>query len=146
MSTDERRLDLRIAGYQFPEMAGHGAAKTDWDDANWLMIAGKVLADFGDAWSFMEPCMSVFEAQHLGNWLQQIADGERPDRLDFLEPCLAFTVEAGASPVVVVKFSHRASRSRRFDEPVGVAFALGTDDLAKAAVEWREEAARFPPR
>lgn len=66
VSTDGKRLDLRIAGYQYPALLGTGAGEAEWDDANWLISAGKVLAGFGDAWSFAEPCMTVFEAQRLG--------------------------------------------------------------------------------
>ena len=143
-STDGKRLDLRIAGYQFPDLLGHDADETAWDDANWLIVAGRVLVDVGYGWSFAEPCMSAFEALRLGVWLQQATDGGHPVPLGFLEPCLAFSLID--SSTVAVRFSHEAAPSRRVDEPVDVEFSLGAGWLARAADEWLAEVRLFPPR
>jgi hypothetical protein len=147
VSTDGKRLDLRIAGYQYPAMTGSGAAEQECDDANWLIIAGHVLAGFGDSWSFAEPCMTVFEARRLGDWLNRAADGRRPEPLGFMEPCLTFAIppDEGAM-TVMMRFSHEAAPSRRFDEPVEVLFPMDVDELRQAAMDWVGEAGRLPPR
>ena len=144
---DGKKLDLRIAGYQFPAMIGRSAGENDWDDANWLMIAGKVTVGFGDSWSFAEPCMTVFDAERLGVWLALVADGGRPDDLGFLEPCLVFAVSTDGDVVtVVVSFSHEAVSGRREGGPVDLAFTMALGQVKQAAADWVEDVARFPPR
>lgn len=65
----------------------------------------------------------------------------------FVEPCLTFTADRdGQAVTILVKFSHEAAPSRRFDEPRELAFPMGTDDLAQAVAAWKDELARFPPR
>ena len=144
MSTDEKSLDLRIAGYEFPRIAGHGAGLEEWDDANWLVIAGRVCVGFGDAWSFCHPCMTAFEAQLLGEWLEQVSEGGTPDPLGFLEPNLWF---AAPNPkTVVVRFSYESSPSQQYDGQAEVVYPLDADELARAASEWMDEVRQHPPR
>ena len=126
-------------------MPGTGAAVTAWDDTNWLIIAGRILADFDDPWSFAEPCMTAFDARNLGEWLQQAADGQHPARIDFLEPNLAFTLTDPTT--ATVEFAQEAARpGTPIDGHVEVALPMHPAALAQAAADWRTETDAYPPR
>jgi hypothetical protein len=85
----DRSITLAIDGYQFP-----GTAATD-DDSEWLYVAGTVTAE-GRTWSFRDPCLRANEFVSLVAWLKALSerrDGILDQRIDFMEPNLAFLFE-----------------------------------------------------
>src|SRR5881392_1642007 len=103
-SYDGASVELRIAGYEFPDYKVRSAdvavrwlqaldvaqalpsafpradAKKlarDWD-ANWLQVCGDVTLVDRRAWVFEEPCLMTWEARELGSWLGEVAAGGVP--------------------------------------------------------------------
>ena len=104
LAFDGTRFSLSIAGYQYPGNTGSGPH--DWD-ANWLDVAGVLHLPDGRSHSFLDPCLTTWEARGLATWLAAVAAGiasppedeSLPD-LTFTEPCLAFSVaEGGNGPI-----------------------------------------------
>lgn len=101
-SADGTRVRLRLVGYQFPNASG--------EDANWLIVGGRVRLADGRAWTFTDPALLTWEARELGTWLTGAAYGQvtvvpqdqaavLPDGDEtpegaaiFVEPNLAFSV------------------------------------------------------
>lgn len=80
-------INLAIDGFQFP-----GAPDIDGD---WLNVAGTVRAK-GQTWSFRDPCLLADELVSLVAWLRALSegrDGILDQRIEFLEPNLAFEFE-----------------------------------------------------
>jgi hypothetical protein len=105
------RIDLRIVDYQYPEITGDGTGK-GWD-ANWLVVAGDAVTEDGRGWSFLDPCLTTWEARELGDWLRGVVDGSlTPTPLDcggagrllaFTEPNLAFSFADRTDDAVVIR-------------------------------------------
>lgn len=96
LAIDGTRFSLSIAGYQFPGSTGSGP--DDWD-ANWLSVAGDLQLPDGRSHSFVDPCLTTWEARRLADWLSAVAAGVaapakhgREPGLTFTEPCVAFSV------------------------------------------------------
>ncbi len=69
-------LELRVIGYQFPDLeAGGEPPGGDSSDANWLVVSGVVCTAAGTAWSFRHPSLLTWELTELVRWLRQVADG-----------------------------------------------------------------------
>lgn len=156
-SEDGTVVDLRVTGYQFPDLMGpHDAAESAFGDANWLLVSGRVRKANGRGWAFADPCLLVDEAQALAGWLRTAAAGRFPgyrrrdgSPLTFLEPSLRFALRArdGDRVVVRVGFAHECGPDpRRGGRPATVLLRMSSSRLAQAAGEWSEEIARFPRR
>src|SRR5215475_14419190 len=105
-SSDGASVELRIAGYEFPDYPAPALGSPvpgagDWD-ANWLQVAGNVTLADGRTWAFEDPCLTTWEARGLGEWLREVSAGtERPFRgirepqgwLVFTEPNLSLTLQ-----------------------------------------------------
>jgi hypothetical protein len=160
LTSDDSRIDLRPVRYQF------GAARGDFWDDNWLVIAGKVATGAG-RWSFTEAALMVDEAHKLARWLRRAAaglvpvseldaDGELVPDLDFLEPLLAFSVagRTGDQVLLRVHLSAEAAPPWSLDEdgdaPEYYQYAIElpctADALTTAADTWAAELSAFPPR
>ena len=138
-------LDLRIVGYQFLAQIELEAVVEGFDwDANWLIVAGRVTAAFGEAWSFAEPCLTTVESSKLGEWLRLAAGGDSCPTLGFTEPCLTFSVESSEDLVTVCV--HFGSEAVPAFQPVALLFRMTHSGLADAANEWINEVSRFPER
>jgi hypothetical protein len=119
-SPDGVSVELRIAGYQFPDYKVHSAdvavrrlqaltkfphadpkkLARDWD-ANWLQVCGNITLADGKTWAFEQPCLTTWDARELGSWLREVPAGTVPPSgtdepgqfLEFLEPNIAFSLE-----------------------------------------------------
>lgn len=152
-------VSLRPIRYQFPH-----TEKGNWDDLNWLVIAGEVESSDG-SWTFQDPCLQTTEACRLGGWLREAADGSiapgEPDEagdispdLGFIEPNIAFGLEArdGGDVSLRVYFSlesappwsgeERRTVSHRFF----VRCWLSEDALRLSADDWMSALEGFPER
>ncbi|MFN8075369.1 MAG: hypothetical protein U0Q15_08130 [Kineosporiaceae bacterium] len=162
-STDGTELELTVAGYEFPDLAELADA-SDWD-ANWLVVAGRLVLADGRTWSFRDPSLVVDEAQQLGRWLLAAADGRVPEvpvaepkepadrrMLVFVEPNLAFSVarrEAG-SVAVRVWLSHETV-APWVEEPWAfdaqeIVLVVPAAELAAAGKVWLDAMSAFPRR
>jgi hypothetical protein len=102
-SRDGASLELGPTGYQFGAnpLAPVG---TDWD-ANWLLVHGEVHTADGAAWTFLDPCLTAWEALSISRWLRDAAAGRIAvaehwsgveDLLHFTEPNVAFQPAAAS--------------------------------------------------
>lgn len=151
---------LSPMGYQFPAQAGSG--DQDWD-ANWLIVAGSVIAEDGRRWSFRAPCLTTWEARSLTDWLRAAAAGEvapvnskdgveEDDLLTFTEPTLALSLLTFTEDEAVVRvhLSLEAAPPHVSDPTDLYAFSvrlrLSLTALTAAADDWERELAPFPTR
>jgi hypothetical protein len=68
---DGVEVELRIAGYQFPDAEVDPVGR-GWD-ANWLVIAGRVRTAPGEEWTFRDPGLTTWEVAEVADWLEQAA-------------------------------------------------------------------------
>jgi hypothetical protein len=158
-------LELEVLGYQFPDhrskqetrekaIAGGliGRPSAERWDANWLVIRGYVQTSRG-SWKFEDPCLETWEARSLCDCLTRVAAGEPNERLDFIEPNLAFNVASPRNDAqlvgVVVEFGLEARppwSSPEVFEQSPVNFDFRRTDLAQAAADLAGELDRYPER
>ncbi len=94
---DLSKFELRVAGYQFPDI------ESDKFDANWLVIEGRVAPADGRAWEFRDPALLTWEVQGLSSWLEALASEQTvEEREDFLEPNLYFEVAARDEDTITI--------------------------------------------
>lgn len=133
---------LRVVDYQF-------GAGDDWYDSNWLVIAGDVSCSDG-TWSFRDPCLLTTEATSLGHWLVRSADSSLDvERLDFIEPNLAFERLSNADDLVVLRIEFDLEARPPFadaDGPYFVDLPVPARTCASAGESWLEAVRRFPSR
>jgi hypothetical protein len=104
LALDGTQFSLSIAGYQYPGNTGSGP--DDWD-ANWLSVAGDLRLPDGRSHSFLDPCLTTWEARELATWLAAVAAGiaspaedQSLPALTFTEPCVAFGLaDGGGGPI-----------------------------------------------
>lgn len=149
-ATSVARLQLRVVGYQFPEICGgreqpHAGGEPDWD-ANWLLVRGTVTAADGGTWSFQEPCLTTWEAAALADWLDNAAARQLAPGLTFTEPNLEFrTASDGDQIVLTVGLSHE-SRCPGHPDAHEIVLDSTADAIRVAAQEWRQQILGRPPR
>lgn len=141
-------LELRIAGYQFPE-----EERDPWD-SNWLLVSVRVLSPEG-SWSVEDPCLTTWEAKRLVSWLVQAAARE-PSAvpITFTEPNL--TVVAGAvagDPNAVhvraafaLELRPPWARTAAGSDDLTVDLDVRRGDLARAAASLLSDLVDFPQR
>ncbi len=146
-NTPGHRFELTVAGYQFPSVT-HG-----WDDANWLVV--EVAAKGSDGtWRFRDPALQTTELARLADWLDAVGSGRRPvpQRMDFLEPTLAFELQEPESRRFRIIFELDARPPRAEDRDperwaeVWLEFEPSSAQLGAAAAELRATLSRFPER
>ena len=161
VSSDRASVDLEISAYEFPERQARGPQ--DWD-ANWLVVRGEIVLADGTGWSFREPCLTTWDAERLGAWLEKAAAGEIAPSLEddedglvlvFLEPNLGFSVESRTAGMIRLRV-HLSLESlppwlrNAEDRPDHHAYCVLLDmlaaDLASSADRWLRETKRYPPR
>jgi len=82
----DRRLSLRILGYQFGDKA---MANVGIDDDSWLLV--EVEAQEGDlTWKRIDACLTVAEAYALARWLRGIGGSSGEATFEGIEPSLQF--------------------------------------------------------
>jgi hypothetical protein len=144
-SRDGQTLELRILGYQFPDLG------TSEYDSNWLVVTGKVTHSRG-SWQFTNPCLLTFEAEQLATWMDRVAHAKLPsDTCDFMEPNLEFRALNIDRRILRVYFDLGARPSWAARGYVGtqdlwVEFPIEELDLKLAAREWHTELTKYPQR
>ncbi len=82
-------LELKVAGYQFPDLPDAQY------DSNWLLIEGAASIG-GRSWTFRDPSLLTYELAALAAWLRDLAeDKEVQPEMSFIEPNLSFRKEGG---------------------------------------------------
>ncbi|WP_193081678.1 WapI family immunity protein [Brevibacterium aurantiacum] len=170
---ENTKLDLRIAGYQWPnqETEDQPADAASWD-SNWLVVEGAVRAGDGTRWSFQDPSLTTWEVSRLSDWLQQIAEvastspvpieeasaAERPEVdehvpkcLTFTEPNLSFAVDKQSESQVelLIGLSHEAAAPPIDPESPKrsqVAIVTSRQQIQDAAVALRDQLTAYPAR
>jgi hypothetical protein len=145
-ATNRSSFELKIVGYEFPELAD-----VEYD-SNWLEIAINVCAAQG-AWTATHPSLLTYEVEHLADWFEGLAEG-RPvdDKVHFIEPNLSFEVQGTESEKrlrVYFELESRPSWAPWEGVPqknLWVQFPLSEIDLLGAAQSLRTELSRFPQR
>lgn len=146
-NTSGHRFELAISGYQFP------SAADSWHDANWLVIEVSARGPEG-AWRFSDPALLTNEVARLADWLEAVGSGRRPvnQRMDFLEPVLAFELREPTSRMFRILFElegrppwAEVREPERWAE-AWVEFEPDASELRAAAAELRTMLGRFPER
>ncbi|KIZ17593.1 hypothetical protein SNA_14020 [Streptomyces natalensis ATCC 27448] len=151
-------IGLRPLGYQFPVASGDR-----WDD-NWLVIGAEVTTPAG-SWSFTDPCLLIDEACEVSAWLRAVATGRMPDAkpdpeghlapdLSFVEPVLAFSQvrwHDGTGALRIHLSLEAAPPWQQHDEDLDlyqyvIEIETVRTELIRAAEEWDQRLAQFPPR
>jgi hypothetical protein len=164
VSSSRALVELRPTGYQYSEAGGAAAEPAgrtaeppgDWD-ANWLVIRGDVTAADGRSWSFTDPCLTTWEAEHLSVWLDAVSRdaADQDDAAVFTEPNISFFIDGrdGDRVRMRVRFSHESLPGWLPRNVAGwqageysVALEVTTADLAGAARAWDRERQAFPAR
>lgn len=128
------------------------------EETDWLVVRGDVRTADGRSWSFVDACLTTWEARGLAEWLRGAAAGAVPPTSGrrgagevraFAEPNLALSVAAGRAEAVTVRFHFAlesgppwlADDADRVDFAVAVSTAPA--DLTRAAEEWERELAPY---
>jgi hypothetical protein len=142
---DGQSLQLTVLRYQF-------AGGDNEYDLNWLIVRGEVRTHV-ESWSFEDPCLLAAEATTLGSWLRHVTNPQAYyQRLDFIEPNLAFDVAARSEDAVTIRvFFELEARPRGSEGSVGdddcwLDLNLEIRSLQTASDEWLAELELFPVR
>ncbi len=139
-------FQLNINGYAEPHARNYSRA-------NWLRIKISASGPFG-SWRTECPGLTTYEAGWLADWLEEAAKGtETRQRLDFLEPSLAFLLldlPEGLTLRICLEGQVRPqwmSPRPAGQHEVWLDFPLpAAESFARAAADLRRELARFPER
>jgi hypothetical protein len=145
-TTDGHSLELRILGYQYPDM------ETEEYDSNWLIVEGQIMHPRG-GWKFRDPCLLTYEASRLAAWLESLARGSTPEtEVGFIEPNISFrSVVSSAEPTLRVYFELEARPPWALSAVVGdeqcwIDFPVSEFELRRAAATLFDQLKKYPPR
>lgn len=146
-SSSGQAFELTIVRYQYPNCG------TEYYDANWLVIKGRVQHSRG-SWVFIDPCLLTDEVAELCQWLLDVASGATVNsECEFIEPNLRFAHVANSTgDLLRIYFELEARPDWAYtgtvddDDLCWVEFPLLNLDLRVAAVALREQLETFPPR
>ncbi|WP_433390399.1 WapI family immunity protein [Micromonospora sp. KLBMP9576] len=154
-SDDGARVRIRPVGYQpgvGPPDDPDDAA--EWDD--WLLVETDARTADGQAWSHLDPCLTVVEAYALAGWLRGWAGTAGPAEPEavvrFTEPNLAFRARLlrRRRLALTVEFSSGSLPPWLPRRPLNAVYpltlAVSADALAAAARQWAREADAYPRR
>ncbi len=147
-SRDLSEFELRVAGYQFPEI--------DYDgyDSNWLIVKIRAAPAGERPWKSTDPSLLTWEVERLSSWLDALGAG-RPveDEEYFIEPNLRFEVVDRDEDTITMRvyFELESRPPWFFADGAGMAdlwvdLHVDGDDLRAAAEGLRHDLRRFPPR
>ena len=87
---DDKKLSLRIVGYQFPEITKNSF----YDDGNWLNLEISYTANSqSNPRTRIDACIETWEVDSLAKTLKQMLDGTQTQYVsDFLEPYLEISI------------------------------------------------------
>ena len=139
-------FELRLLGYESP-------MEREWWAANWLVV--EVRARLGTrAWEARSSALLTVDVAALAAWLAGIAAADEvPSEIDFMEPCLVFSL--GADPAgareLRIDVSHELSPPwldewDRLGDGVRLRVPLDAAMLLKASESLTAALTRFPPR
>ena len=142
-SEDGLLFELRIVGYQFPEL------ETEEYDSNWLLTEVHVVHPRGE-WTTIDPCLQTNEVEGLAAWFDAIAQGKQVNMgLDFIEPNLSFRLLPSGLLRIYVEFESRPLWAKARTVPaehLHVEFSLSRTDLEEASGALRRELQSYPER
>jgi len=164
LSEDGASIEIRPVAYQFDANA-HAEPGTDWD-ANGLVVRGDFRTADGLEWTFIDPCLTTWDARQVTAWLRGIVDGviqpttewsdewpDEPHFRHFTEPNIAFSLQerTEARARIRIHLSLEALPPRRgHDQPDIFAYFLIMDAsieaIAAAADDWNDDCRAFPVR
>ena len=149
-AVDGTCFQMKILGYAEPYARTYGQANLLRQKININCAYGSWLADYSG--------FTTYETAWLAEWLEQVAAGTATrQRLDFLEPSLAFTLldlpaDCGAGRSLRIYLEGQAHPGGRFGLCGGahdtwLDFPLITDEaLFQAAIELRKTLLKYPER
>ncbi|HVV75791.1 MAG TPA: hypothetical protein VHC43_07115 [Mycobacteriales bacterium] len=128
-----RSVELHVVGYEIdPESA-------------WLDVAGQVTVG-SSCWSWQEACLTLEEAERLGEWLVAASSGP-PDELDlmFVEQDLCVRFIAATAETVTLDWDLPAADGAK-NTSSRVRISTPRSELLSAVHEWRSGLAALPDR
>jgi hypothetical protein len=135
-------LELHVVGYEHP------SEQVDPWDSNSLLVDVRLRTPSG-SWHVVDPCLTTWEAQHMVRWLLTLA--ARPDILGgrLNEPNLTLSAEpSGEDDLMRLRACFALERRPPWLGAGDLCVDLDVDraQLARAAADLHEDAARFPQR
>jgi hypothetical protein len=134
-------MELRLVSYESP------AAVDEWD-ADWLVV--EIRAEYrGRQWRAQDAALLTGDVVELATWLERIAVGyEVPPELEFMEPCLWFSLAREPAEVraLCVNVAHELSppwltEGERLGEGVRLRFSPDAVALRAASASLRAQLA-----
>ncbi len=138
LTENNKRLELSILGYEFPEAEG------DYFDANWLNV-GIRYEDGSLSFRQIDSCLLAFELAELTDTLDAILEGRETGTMtDFMEPYLALSVtRTGERFDVQARFVYDTGSPWK---EVSVRQAMDRRELVEMNAGLKAMYARFPRR
>jgi hypothetical protein len=162
-SRDGTSVELRPIDYE-NEANPRAEPGTDWD-ANWVLVRGNVAVADGAQWTFLDPCLTTWEAPRVSRWLRAVVDGTVheiglwTDETPFIEPHFTFFNEPNVALSLERRTGERARIRVHFSlealppdsERLGMfqyflVLDLSLDDVTAAADQWDADCEPFPVR
>jgi hypothetical protein len=142
---NNQTVELRILGYQFPEVTTPG----DYD-ANWLRIYVKVQSQLGH-WQTVDSSLTTWEFKKLISWFKDLSEDREVKYLDltFMEPCLEFQLKktTQSSKTIRIIFS---AELRPKSAPPGKQYYVDciftNQDLSDVCMQLEKELEQTPDR
>lgn len=143
---DGTGFEMNITGYAAPRARSYGQAN---------LLRQKILVNgpYG-SWQAEFPGITTYEAAWLADWLEQVASGsEMRQRLDFLEPSLAFSlIESSGERNLRIFLEWQARPIWMFARSGGthevwLDFPIGAkEEFFQAAAQLKQSLAKYPER
>jgi hypothetical protein len=136
---DPNRLEIAIAGYQFPHQT------IDMWDSNWLNV--DVMLDCGHKhFRRVDACLTTFELDRLRRWFEAMASEPRENvPEDFTEPNLAFVLST-IDPLTLTITLDLELIPPWESKPLALDFPITREHLLAGAQTIREMLSEFPQR
>ncbi|HUR11705.1 MAG TPA: hypothetical protein VM012_10075 [Flavitalea sp.] len=143
-SPDGQKVELTIAGYQFPDN------KEGELDSNRLQIAMKISGHRWN-WETVDCCLTTFEVKDLIKWFRNLSGnkGLQYTNMFFEESNLAFELIGSNTTVKTIQIRFGAAGrpvSMNEEGDYFINFNFTNEELANLADELKTEYLRFPER
>jgi hypothetical protein len=131
--TGSRSVEVHLVGFEFDR------------ESSWLEVAGQI-TDGSACWSWQEACLTLDEAEWLGEWLI-VAAGGRPADVEmlFTEQDLSVSFVAATPEAVTLDWCvpHSAGAKNRGSD---LRITTTRHELLNAVRDWRSALAALPDR